>query len=72
MSVSPRRIIPPVCLSEGRAGEPCSDLSAIEEHSTDTFIHVFSLVQERTHPLSLDRDKNLVMIPTPGLTDRLT
>jgi hypothetical protein len=32
----------------------------------------FSIVQESTHPLSLDRVKNLVMIPTPGLTERLT
>jgi len=70
LRVSPPRIIPPlrhgaVCLSEGRAGEPCSDLSGIEDYSTDMFIHVFS-------PLSLDRGKNLVMILTRGLTGRLT
>ena len=32
----------------------------------------FSVVQERSHPLSPDRDKNLVMILTPGLTDRMS
>ena len=53
MRVSPRRTIPPVrrgtlCLSEGRAGEACSDLSDIEEHSTDTFIHVFSSTRKFT------------------------